>query len=516
MGTVLADKDLDLPLKSFEKFVENVASNGDEGQKAKVLKKLKDFNDLINLPKNEGSSKVLRAKTNRRKVEIPELPYEIWIKIMNYLPTNDIFHNLAYVNKNSYQLTKDTKALKHLTFNGLSSHYRKAEFKKGMQFLKKCTNLVGLTIDYCKTEDWQKIVETAFIASPNIKYFEILGDGTSECDFNDCDIYHGDELSIEVVKTMKKHKTKLENLLLEGTYVDTNVMDEISKIETLKSLSIDISKCVLTPEVVESLASNNNQLEILEIDDREKREETDGYDDHGWCDFDDSFLRTALNDFFEKKKDTLKIIKRINTGSPYCDDAMSCESLKNLSLCKNLVEFFGSLHEHELVHLAGLENLQKLKLYEGEYRHGKYLKFALGNMNLSKLKYLSITSIVGKEFCKELARHHFPGLERLSISCPEMTSKCFQQLIKNGPNLKSIQFAYGSREYSISNKILHKLCKDTDVLVIFGHVIKNDKNKEQNSFEEYLIENDLIVFRKYKRMKQEFEKWCEDNFEHGF
>ena len=67
MGTFLADKDLDLPLKSFEKFIENVASNGDEGQKAKVLKKLKDFNDLINLPKNEGSSKVLRAKTNRRK-----------------------------------------------------------------------------------------------------------------------------------------------------------------------------------------------------------------------------------------------------------------------------------------------------------------------------------------------------------------------------------------------------------------------------------------------------------------
>ena len=205
-------------------------------------------------------------------------------------------------------------------------------------------------------------------------------------------------------------------------------------------------------------------------------------------------------------------------GSQYCKDIKSCDSLelKNLSLCKNLVEFFGSLHEHELVHLAGLENLQKLKLYEGEYRHGKYLKFALGNMNLSKLKYLSITSRVGKEFCKELARHNFPELERLSISCPEMTSKCFQQLIKNGPNLKSIQFAYGSREYSISNKILHKLCKDTDVLVIFGHVIKNDKNKEQNSFEEYLIENDLIVFRKYKRMKQEFEKWCEDNFEYGF
>ena len=85
---------------------------------------------------------------------------------------------------------------------------------------------------------------------------------------NDCYIYHGDKLSIDVVKTMRKHKTKLENLLLEGVYVDTNVMDEISKIETLKSLRIDISKCVLTPEVVESLASNNNQIEILEIDDR--------------------------------------------------------------------------------------------------------------------------------------------------------------------------------------------------------------------------------------------------------
>ena len=65
------------------------------------------------------------------------------------------------------------------------------------------------------------------------------------------------------------------------------------------------------------------------------------------------------------KKDTLKIIRKINMDSSNCDDIDSCDSLENLSLCKNLVEFFGSLHEHELVHLAGLENLQKLKLYQG-------------------------------------------------------------------------------------------------------------------------------------------------------
>ena len=123
MGTFLADKDLDLPLKSFEKFVENVASNGDEGQKAKVLKKLKDFYELITSQKNRGSSKVLEEKTQSqpsRKVEIPAIPYEIWVKIMNYLSTNDIFYTLALVNRNSYKLTKDSKALKYLTLKELS------------------------------------------------------------------------------------------------------------------------------------------------------------------------------------------------------------------------------------------------------------------------------------------------------------------------------------------------------------------------------------------------------------
>ena len=537
MATVLTDKDLDLALKSFQKVVENVASNDDEGHKAKVLKKLKDFNELINSPKNRVSSKgskVPKARTvsspakkiklhSSRKVKIPELPNEIWVKIMNYMPTKYIFNSLALVNKNSYQLTKDTKALKHFTIYRLSSHYSKANFEKAMKFLKKCTNLVGLTIDHCSTEDWQKIVTNA---SPNMKYLEILGDGTSDCNFKNCHIFHGDQLSIDVVKTMKKRKIKLENLTLNGTYVEIDVMDEISKIETLKSLRIlDVTKRFVTPKAIESLAFNKNQLELIEIEKSKKEENHYSYDSDGSDDYNDDFdddddndssgLRKALNHLFEKKKDTLKIIRKINMDSSNCDDIDSCDSLENLSLCKNLVEFFGSLHEHELVHFAGLENLQKLNIEGLTYREDKYLKLALGSMNLSKLKHLSISSNACKEFCQELARHYFPALERLYIYSPEMTSKCFQQLIKNGPKLKSIQFGYGA-DCNISNKISHKLCKDTNVFVIFGNVIKNDENKEQKSFEDYLLENDLVVFRKYKKMKEEFEKWCEGNIGYGF
>ena len=38
---------------------------------------------------------------------------------------------------------------------------------------------------------------------------------------------------------------------------------------------------------------------------------------------------------------------------------------------------------------------------------------------------------------------------------------------------------------------------------------------KQNSFEDYLIEHDVNVFRKYNRMKKDFLKWCENNPNYG-
>ena len=534
MGTFLNDKDLDLPLKSFEKFVENVASNGDEGQKAKVLKKLKDFYELITSQKNRGSSKVLEAKTQSqpsRKVEIPEIPYEIWVKIMNYLSTNDIFYTLALVNRNSYQLTKDSKALKYLTLKELSKS-DKNRFDKGMKFLKSCKNLVELTIiNRLNNEQRKDVVDAALRASPNLKSLNITGSGSEECYCHDFDApmhvveehdgYFGDELDLDVVKTLRKRKTKLENLTLTETYANHLVMDEISKIETLKSLRVlDVETCITTPKVLESLAFNKNQLETIEIDDRNEREEVEGRDD--WfhygsnSSFSPSELLVALNQLFKEKQNTLKFIKRLNMESSssckYNDSG--CVSLENLSLCQNLVEFCGSLHGHDLIHLAGFQNLQKLKLYGSDYNYDKNLKHVWEEMNLSNLKYLSFSFEADKNVCNELARHCFPALERLYIRKPEMNDRCILQLIVKCPKLKSIQFKYRNG-CIITNEFLHKICKERDVFVIFGN-INDDESEEQINFTEYLIENDLNAYRKYSKMKEDFSKWCEDNVGYGF
>ena len=396
MGTLIMQRNLDFALKSFEKIIENVALNGNEGQKVQVLEKLKDFNDLINSRKNQGSPKVVKAKTPRRhprKVEIPVVPYEIWVKIMNYLPTKDIFLKFAFLNKFSYHLTKDTKALKNLTLYGLSNTIvrdktNRVYFSKAMKILKKCTSLEGLTIDDCSTNDWHNIVEIALKASPNIKYLKLLGAAT---------------------------------------------------------------------------------------------ETSAGY------------YNSFCND--------------------YCN--LVHGKLKFLTLFKNLVEFCATLHEHELVHLAGQGNLQTLKLDGDQYTgFGFYLQKALDNMNLTKLKYLSLNVTAREYFCTELANHYFPALERIYICKPDMKEKCFVQLIMNCPKLKSIQFEH--RVNNFTNTLLHKICTEMDVFVIFGKVIKSDENKGQKAFEEYLIENDVNALGKYNRKKNDFSKWCKNNVGYGF
>ena len=199
-------------------------------------------------------------------------------------------------------------------------------------------------------------------------------------------------------------------------------------------------------------------------------------------------------------------------GTPHCMlPKYPCEPLTNLQLCQNLEEFRGSLHSHDLKTLSELPNLKKLKLKRLEGR--KALEYLLNHMNLSKLKHFYL-----KSNCDELARHHFPALERLCLTSAYMADESLEELIKNCPSLKSIQFPNGIYHNTISNEVLCKIFKDKDIFIIFDAVIhkNNWESTQQKSFEDYLIENDLIAFRKYNRMKKDFLKWCKNNIGYGY
>ena len=100
--------------------------------------------------------------------------------------------------------------------------------------------------------------------------------------------------------------------------------------------------------------------------------------------------------------------------------------------------------------------------------------------------------------------HFFPALQRLFLTNPpKLTEEFFSNLMSNAPNLKSIHLE-GS-ECPVSYQFMHNFFKNSNVFVCFN----------SKSFEEYLIESDLIVFRKYNRMKNSFAEWSSNNPEYA-
>ena len=437
---------------------------------------------------------VLPAQTKPpREVEVPN---EIWLKFMNYLPTKDIFRTFALLNKNLNGLTLDSKALKYLSF-GRKLNYSKSNLDQALAVLKHSTGLVGLTIN--QTDQWKNIVQEVLESDiKSLKSLNIITTGS-----------YSTEFPIELIQALNESKIELDTLILTKFIVKPKTMIEISKMKSLKTLSIlDTKQKALNPKVIEAFARNANQLENIEINDKDnfRGPELDKY-------------RVALNNLFESKKSTLKSIKKLNLGSPHCSSVVyssTCIPFENLMLCQNLEEFCGNLHPHDLKALSRLPNLKKLRFNGFELDSTNVLI----DINKSKLKYLCLD---GKVEESVLASQYFPALERLCLETRiYMTMENLEKLIKNAPNLKSIQFSnviYGGRLFfNLPNEFLYKICKDENIFIIFGHILgKNPKNSaEQKSFEDYLIENDVNVFRKYNRMKKDFLKWCENNSRYGY
>ena len=530
--SLINQKDLDCAVDCFEKVVKNVLKNGDGVQQAKLLTKLKDLTKLMLTRKDSASIETLEVPQSKKIKLNPirniEIPNEIWLKIMNYLPTRDIFGTFALLNKRLNGMTTDSKSLKYLSLNHqLDKWYFNNHCDQAMQVLDRSTGLVGISIQ--AGDNWNKIINTILdsnIASLRSLEVSIPTDDGYFCDSYHCDYYHGTRFPIELIQALNVSKIKLNTLKLKGFIIEPEVMIEISKMESLKTLSIlDTKQKVLSHEVILALAMNANQLESIEIVDKEKTkyDTVDDGDEH----FDDvssgfsleqceNEYKIALNTLFERKQSSLKCIKIFNLGDSGCRIYEPCLPLTNLGLCQNLEEFCGNLHDHDLKILSTLPNLIKLKF--NNIVSIEDFQYFLSNVNLSKLKYLSLYASGLKSVCEELKSYNFTALERLCISAVSISKESVQQLMKNCPNLKSIQFPGGYYCYELPKEFSYNLFKDQDIFIIFDKVRQKDDqiNTDQKSFEEYIIEQDLQEFKRYKRMKEDFSRWCENNPRYGY
>ena len=84
----LTFSDFDQALQVVDNFVKNVLNGPDKIQKKKMVEKLETYYEISQL--------LMENDQNKKGVQIP-LPNEIWLKIMNYLDTKDIFGTLSQV-----------------------------------------------------------------------------------------------------------------------------------------------------------------------------------------------------------------------------------------------------------------------------------------------------------------------------------------------------------------------------------------------------------------------------------
>ena len=187
---------------------------------------------------------VLPAKTNSPR-EI-ELSNEIWLKIMNYLPTKDIFGTFALLNKRLNGLTLNSK---YLSFDGNILDSDPIKLDQAIHVLKNVTGLVGINIK--QSGMWNVIVQEVFnLDIPSLKSLNIVSPEGFHCAFPDCEsegyyvcnheyYYQGTEFPIEWIQALNESKRiKLDTLMLKDFIVKPNTINEISKLESLKTFDI--------------------------------------------------------------------------------------------------------------------------------------------------------------------------------------------------------------------------------------------------------------------------------------
>ena len=426
-----------------------------------------------------------------------ELPNEIWLQIIKNLPSKDVYGSLAFVNKRFNELCNESGVTKSIK---VGRHYNLGKCIKVLKDSKTSIEIVYHNVyDNIIYEGFdEKVISESILLTEKLKSLKI-----SFIPFNTFDT--ANQISMNLIENLMKSNSQLEHLEFKGIYVKPEIMFEISKIKTLKTLKIiDAKRVVFTPEVVNALAENDNQLETVDFDDID-------YDiwDYEFftCQFTNNF-NIALNNFIQKKSSTLKYLRKITFEcvGELCQHA----SLENLSLCHRVEEFCGYLTPQDIETLSGLPKLKRLQLQDLM----KSPKFLLGNLNLAYLQYLKLDTYYPYYTLmeNEIPLHYFPVLERLCIFS-KVTDETLKTIISNAPKLKSIQYTKNP-DTNVTNKTLYEICKDRNTIVVIGNIFINPR---QRLFEKFLLEHDLVVFfGKYSKMKFDFLDWCENNPDYAY
>ena len=526
-------QDQESVLHGIQKFAKEIFDGNDEEAKEKLCKNLHEITNICHCSNQKAKTQTLVARkrsekfeneplsVKKKKLECKQLPYELWLKIMNYLNTKDLFTNMALVCKNFNSLTNEVKYLELKEISEL-------EFESAINLLKTTTHLkeISLSTKFLSESKKKsmKLLLQALTSSKSIKSIKLQPFfGYLESDNKNNWINY----KLGSFKQIKKLCPDLEHLHLRHVIFSTkSVISQIAQFSTLKSLRMSLSPIAMdggeffTPENILEF-SNCPNLEAISLCIK-----------IGDKNFDQ--MKKVFDTFFNAKKHTLKRfeISRFYK-SRQNQNVIDNNLLENIILCQNLEELSIRDFKIERLTLADiliLPNLTTLVLQKGTmskaYFTGLSIGLYLGRVvSMVNLKYLKLgynyNDNILDSFTMVFTKIKFPVLERfaLDISNAGPYFKKYQgnikelhELIANSPKLKSIQLL-GEIFHSESYKDLAlQSCKEENIFVTFGTFARKieswSKFKKDEQFQnDFESKMETVTKIKYDNLKRKFLNW---------
>ena len=119
---------------------------------------------------SSGNSTFLDALTSKFCISSVELPDEIWLKIIQNLPTKDLFKNFALSCKKFHNFSEDPFAIKHFQVKNINTL---PKFENVKKIIAASKALVGFRIIQ---QDWNFVDELicfTFVSNPRLKNLKI-------------------------------------------------------------------------------------------------------------------------------------------------------------------------------------------------------------------------------------------------------------------------------------------------------------------------------------------------------
>ena len=491
--------------KNLHSYVQNChcsevskRSNVDDHQPLVEIKKPDESNKLSKSMKRPAEGAIERFSAKRAKIDSArriELPNEIWLKIINFMKTKDLFLNFSFVCKYFNSLAKDFKGLECLQLPRIRDKTQCATIVKLLKGSKRLKEISFLETD--TKQHFKTLLMHSLKSHKNIKSIKVVASR----------FHKAYPLCQKIMENMKTLANNLQCLELHD--IDPETLSEIPNIKTLKTLKIYPATRMATvlPQFIVDISLKCELLETLSLS-------------AIWCRSNYSNPhKEAFECLFRERKNTLKSLTFIgekisNTSILFWD------LFTNLNLCQNLEELtIKNIHlgQSDVQAIVELPKLKSLKL-EGLQGHLSHLFRGLTSPYLRHLilrNSFSVRTTSEVDFIQELANAKFPALERLFLKINNcyINETALSGIIHNSPKLKSIHLQ--EMVVDISLEWFSEIFTNGNIFIMFGRLLQTinqeysvEKEKISKSFLKQVSEN---VLKNYHDMESRFLKWCEMN-----